>query len=70
VLVRSSQDVVKASLLVRAAELKREKPLEDEGAKRAREEQEILQNITVRALAALGAAHTHAFGARAHVAPA
>ena len=42
---------MKASLLVRAAELKREKPQEDESAKRAREEQEILQNITVRALA-------------------
>jgi hypothetical protein len=35
-------------LLVRAAELKREKPEEDDAAKRAREEQEILSSITVR----------------------
>jgi hypothetical protein len=70
VLVRSSQDVVKASLLVRAAELKREKPLEDEGAKRAREEQEILQNITVRALCGVGRRAHMRVGARAHVAPA
>ena len=38
----------KASLLVRAAELKRERPEEDENVKRAREEQEILNSITVR----------------------
>ena len=41
---------VKASLLVRAAELKRERPEEDESVRRAREEQEILNSITVRGL--------------------
>lgn len=38
----------KSSLLVRAAELKRERPEEDETVKRAREEQEILNSVTVR----------------------
>ena len=33
---------------MRAAELKRERPEEDENVKRAREEQEILNSITVR----------------------
>jgi hypothetical protein len=39
---------VKASLLVTAAEMKREKPQEDEATKRAREEQEILRSVMVR----------------------
>ena len=45
--VHTPQDA-KASLLVRAAELKRERPEEDESVKRAREEQEILNSIPVR----------------------
>lgn len=36
------------SLLVRAAELQREKPAEDEATRLAREEQEILRSITAR----------------------
>jgi hypothetical protein len=36
------------SLLVRAAELKRERPVEDDAARLAREELEILKSITVR----------------------
>lgn len=42
------QPVERASLLVRAAELKKDKPVEDESAKLAREELEILRSITVR----------------------
>ena len=41
---------MKASLLVRAAELKREQPVEDEAARRIREELDLLSNITVRAV--------------------
>ena len=39
-----------ASLLVRAAELKRDKPQEDEATRLAREELEILRSITARLL--------------------
>ena len=57
----------KASLLVRAAELKKERPVEDESAKRAREELEILRSVTARpcvspsSFAACGLTRQHCF---------
>ncbi len=46
--LRGAPQEVKASLLVTAAEMKREKPQEDEATKQAREEQEILRSVMVR----------------------
>lgn len=42
------QETAQPSLLVRAAELKRDKPVEDEQTRREREEMDILRSITAR----------------------
>ena len=50
----------KASLLVRAAELKKERPAEDDTAKRAREELEILRSVMARQLFVCSPPHSRA----------